>query len=201
MQYNTIGIEYDHSVNYMAQLDEAVNFYENYKKNNPAQFIYLNGETYVGGLSSMDNDSDKAETAYSRYRQSNFMYSVLLIIFCVMYIVIKQNMILLLKMADKSKTERYILLGADKSFFAKRNLKASINESLCVLPGLLISAAYAYFVSVSDGSKKHAEDIVGARPFTPSEVFAVLGITSAVIIVYIIISGMGVYNERDNNRK
>mgnify|MGYP000682458849 CR=1 FL=1 len=70
MQYNTIGIEYDHSVNYIAQLDEAVNFYENYKKNNPAQFIYLNGETYVGGLSSMDNDSDKAETAYSRYRGS-----------------------------------------------------------------------------------------------------------------------------------
>ena len=201
LQYNTIGIEYDHSVNYMAQLDEAVNFYENYKKNNPAQFIYLNGETYVGGLSSMDNDSDKAENAYSRYRQSNFMYSVLFIIFCIMYIVIKQNMILLLKMADKSKTERYILLGADKSFFAKRNLKASIKESLCVLPGLLISAAYAYFVSVSDGSKKYAKDIAGARPFTPYEVFAVLGITATVIIVYIIVSGMGVYNERDNNRK
>ena len=70
-----------------------------------------------------------------------------------------------------------------------------------MLPGLLISAAYAYFVSVSDGSKKYAKDIAGARPFTPSEVFAVLGITAAVIIVYIIVSGMGVYNERDNNRK
>lgn len=192
-KYNVVSIEYDPSANYGAQRDEAIEKFNSYVAK-PAD-IFLYGETINATHYSIDTGSKAAEV-YDTYSQSRFLYTVFLIILCAMFILIRQNMIALLRNTEHKNIERYIFLGAGRSFFRKKYFRHSLKNAVFVFPAVPVSVMFISSVIASEKSRPQLINIEAVCTVNIAEIMTVLLTSAAVIITYIIISEAGVYRCR-----
>lgn len=198
IRYNSFSIEYDHSKNYIANLEETVEYLKDYVISNDNMNTYLKLYNIIDYKDyNAENFSIEVENTYSRYHQSTFLYMIFLAILCIIFVLIRQNMIALVQNAEYKNNRRYILLGADTAFFRKKFFISALGDAACVFPSIIIAAAYMFYIVKSENSRMYLTDIAGACSFNLYEVITVLILTALAVIIYIIISGVGACNERN----
>ncbi len=189
-KYNVVCIEYDHLKNYEKQRDEIVKEFNQYIKNN--NFVPYDGQFYYSNSDILDN-SASVEENYSKYGQGMFLYVVFLIIMSLAFILIRENMVTLLKNTEHKNIVRYTLLGADKSFFRKKYFVEALKNAVFVLPGMIISTLYISYIISSKNNRTGIDRVVGACWLNLPEIIFILSITAAIMVVYIIVSEKRVY--------